>query len=135
MSRHRLAPRLLFLACAASLVATACDDTDPERFDHEIRVQVDSFFPKNIVVGVGSRVRWVNVQRKDQGTARSVTSGTGPDDTDAGVLFDAVVDGFETGEIEGDEFIHRFTDIGTFSYFSRLPEGEEFGGTVVVQGQ
>jgi hypothetical protein len=44
-----------------------------------------------------------------------------------------VLRGYSSGQAEGESFIYKFEDRGSFPYFSRLPEGHEFHGLVDVQ--
>lgn len=125
--------RMLLAAAALLVFAAACDDEPKPDVDVEIRIETARFFPSAVTVGPGSRVRWVNVLRREEGNVRTVTSGTGPDDPDAGMMFDAPLQGYASGEAEGENFTFRFDSFGTFHYFTRLPNGQEYGGTVTVQ--
>jgi plastocyanin len=95
-----------------------------------IEIQTAQFFPREVHSMPGRPVRWVNRLSRSAQNERTVTSGTGPDDPDAGALFDELVVGFAEGE--EDDFVFRFDEPGEYPYFSRLPSGEEFTGTVTV---
>lgn len=115
------------------LGSLSCGESTKPRFDHEIRVERLRFFPNDISIGPGSRVRFVNVERKGSDTIRTVTSGAGPMDPERGNLFDEVLEGFDAGNVDGDDFLYDFDERGTFTYYTRFPEGEEFTGTIRVQ--
>lgn len=121
-----------FLALVA-VGAAACGDDPAPDFDHEIRVESMRFFPNVLSVKAGETVRWVNVLRKDAESLRTVTSGTGPGDPAAGAEFDVQLDGFNPGEPQGQSFTMKFDEAGTVEYFTRLPEGEEYFGTLIVE--
>ena len=106
------------------------DDVDPQG-DYKIVIRTFSFFSDSIVVSVGSTVEWVNVNPRD--SVRTVTSGSGPEDSTAGELFDRSLRGYEPGDPEGENFFYTFEERGRFPYFSRLPAGQEFTGVVEVQ--
>ncbi len=101
--------------------------------EKQVVIRTDSFFEKQIEVTAGQPVRWVNGLSRSADNVRSVTSGTGPDDPDAGKLFDVTLQGYAPGQPEGEDFVHRFAEPGVYPYFSRYPAGHEFGGTVYVQ--
>jgi plastocyanin len=125
--------RLVVAALALFVGTVACSEDSTPDVAVEIDVRRDAFFPAtNVFVKPGSRVRWVNVVEPVEG-ARTVTSGTGPEDPAAGVLFDVILQPRESGEAVGDEFVYRFNDPGNYPYFSRLPQGEEYSGWVIVQ--
>jgi plastocyanin len=116
------------LAASALL---ACGSDEPPSADFTVEIQEFRFFEKALVVPVGSTVRWVNSNPRD--SLRTVTSGSGPADTTAGAMFDQTLRGRESGQVEGEDFIFKFEDRGSYAYFSRLPRGSEFTGSVVVQ--
>ncbi len=91
------------------------------------------FFPSASVIPIGGKVRWVNFLSRSDANRRTVTSGTGPEDPDAGMLFDVTLEGFGQGEPTGESYTRTFNERGTFNYFTRLPSGAEFTGTVTVQ--
>lgn len=128
-----LTRRLFWLLIPVSLVLFACSETAQPRADHEIRVETARFFPSVEDVALGASVRWTNVLRDAPENVRTVTSGTGPDDPEAGALFDVSLKGFASGEATGESFLFSFSERGTYSYFSRLPDGAEFTGTIRVQ--
>jgi plastocyanin len=130
--RSRIPRVFLVLAAAASLAGLACSDDPAPKADAEVRVETQRFFPAQLFIARGDQVRWVNVLRRDAGNVRTVTSGTGPDDPEAGELFDVSLQGFATGEIEGESTTYTFNEAGTYTYFSREPQGQEFTGTVRV---
>jgi plastocyanin len=108
-----------------------CGDDAQKQGDYTVQIQTFRFFQDPIYIPVGSTVRWVNVNPRD--SLRTVTSGTGSQDSTAGALFDEVLHGYSSGQAEGESFIYKFEDRGSFPYFSRLPEGHEFHGLVEVQ--
>jgi len=122
-----------FAAVLCLALSFSCGSDNGPRVDTRIRVERFRFFPNQVDVRPGTRVRWVNVERRANDATFSVTSGTGPDDPEAGALFDRTLLGAPQGEPEGDDFIYKFDERGTFFYFSRLPEGGEFMGRVTVR--
>ena len=123
--------RALLGALVAGLWSAACSDDVEPQGDYKIVIRTFSFFQDSIVVSVGSTVEWVNVNPRD--SVRTVTSGTGPEDSTAGALFDRSLRGYPSGEPEGEKFFYTFGERGRFPYFSRLPAGQEFTGVVEVQ--
>jgi plastocyanin len=129
---------VLCLAMAALLGATVLgagcgdDPTIPEA-EAEVTIRPDSFFPDSLTINTGERVVWVNRMNGISGNIRTVTSGTGPADSTAGVLFDETLEGFKEGEPFGDTFVYQFHDPGTYPYFTRRPPGGEYSGVVVVE--
>lgn len=118
-----------FLVSVVSVLA-GCNDTKKQA-DYTIDIQTLQFFPNQISIRVGSTVRWVNINPRD--SVRTVTSGTGPEDSTAGSLFDSTLHGYLPGDPEGESFIYQFVDRGTYFYFSRLPARTPFFGRVEVQ--
>jgi plastocyanin len=108
----------------------ACNE-DKKQADYTIDIQTLQFFPNQLSVRVGSTVRWVNINPRD--SVRTVTSGTGPEDSTAGALFDATLRGYLPGDPEGEDFVYQFQDRGTVFYFSRYPTRMPFSGRVEVQ--
>ena len=126
--------RLCLIATGlAALVISCGDDPGLPEAEHEVQVRTDSLFPSTLTVTAGERVRWVSILREGADTRRSVTSGSGPADTLAGGLFDAVLEGYGSGDPTGDTFVFRFEEPETTRYFSRFPEGHEFTGVVIVR--
>jgi plastocyanin len=122
----------LGMLLAAGLLFPGCGSDDFPKAKYTIRIQDGSFFPTPQPVPVGSTVRWVNILPRSADNVRTVTSGS-PGDSTAGALFDATLEGRGDGETEGDDFIYRFDERGTFPYFSRYPDPPSLVGTVVVQ--
>jgi plastocyanin len=116
-----------------SLGSGCGDDAAGPEVDREVRVERARFFPEVIDVTPGAKIRWVNVLPRTAENERTVTSGTGKEDPDAGDTFDVTLRGYASGEARGETFVFEFIDRGTFTYFSRLPDGEEFFGTVTVR--
>jgi plastocyanin len=108
-----------------------CGDDAQKQADYTVQIQTFRFFQDAISIPVGSTVRWVNMNPED--SLRTVTSGTGPEDSTAGALFDETLHGYSSGHAEGESFIYKFADRGSYVYFSRLPPGREFHGLVEVQ--
>jgi plastocyanin len=117
---------------AVALGAFACSEEDAPDADYVIRVQTNNFFPNDLEVPAGSTIRWVNVLSRSPENRRTVTSGTGPADTTAGVAFDDTLEGYPPGTPEGESVTRLFEDPGTIHYFSRIPPGSEFVGSVTV---
>lgn len=96
-----------------------------------IKIRDTTFFPSNVAIQVNQRVEWQNWSRDD----RTVTSGLGPNDPDAGDILDIRLDGYPSGEAIGGRYQLQFTEPDTFYYFSReVPPGYEgaFLGTIIV---
>lgn len=112
-------------------VVAGCGDEPKKQGDYTVQIQTFRFFQDPISIPVGSTVRWVNVNPLD--SVRTVTSGTGSQDSTAGALFDEVLHGYASGQPEGESFIYTFDERGSYPYFSRLPAGHEFHGLIEVQ--
>lgn len=121
------------LVLAMVVLSLACSSTTEPQVAATVRVETARFFPDQVEVSPGAQVRWYNFLAQGAGTDRTVTSGTGPGDENAGDLFDEVLGGYAQGQPEGDSFIYEFNEPGEYKYFSRLPGGAEFFGTVVVR--
>ena len=121
----------LTASALATFLVLGCGDDEAPSADFTVEVQTARFFPSQLSVPVGSTVRWVNVNPRD--SLRTVTSGTGVDDPEAGAAFDDTLSGYAQGSTEGESVIHQFDDRGTFYYFSRIPQGSDFTGRVEVQ--
>jgi plastocyanin len=120
------------LVLAACLAACGEDSALPDA-EYEVEVRTADFFPATLVINSGERVRWVNVLRRAADSPRTVTSGGGPDDPQAGVLFDEELDGYGSGDRNGEAFVRKFDEPDTVFYFSRLPAGRGFTGRVIVR--
>lgn len=129
----RTVPLLILAASCLAAFAAGCDDEPEVAVNATVRVETARFFPSNVIVPVGGKVRWVNVLPRETGTDRTVTGMEGPDGDAGWDLVDEVLRGYAQGRPEGDEFVYRFPVRGTFTYRSRLPEGGGFTGTIVVQ--
>jgi hypothetical protein len=134
--RHTLSRCLTpVLAFALAAGVTACgDDTDDLPVaDHVIRVTESNFNPSNPAgVHVGERIEWQNTFSQ----ARTVISGTGPDDPDRGDLFDVTLPGYKAGDAIGGRFQIVVTEPDTIHYFNTiLPDGfvGPFRGQIIVQ--
>ena len=123
--------RFLVASVLVGWAMVGCGDEPQKQGDYTVQIQTFRFFQDPIAIPVGSTVRWVNVNPLD--SVRTVTSGTGPADSTAGDLFDVTLAGYAPGDPEGDSFIFKFEDRGSFPYFSRLPAGHEFHGLIEVQ--
>lgn len=127
----RLLKRCIVAGVMIAGGVAGCGDEVQKQGDYTVQIQTFRFFQDPLFIPVGSTVRWVNVNPRD--SIRTVTSGTGPEDSTAGALFDEVLHGYSSGQPEGESFIYKFDDRGSFPYFSRLPSGHEFHGLVEVQ--
>jgi plastocyanin len=116
-----------------ALVAACSDDPGLPAAEYEVQVRTDSFFPSVLEIDAGERVRWVSTLRKSADSPRTVTSGSGAADPQAGARFDEELDGYGSGDKTGDAFAFRFDEPETVFYFSRLPAGREFAGRVIVR--
>jgi len=87
-----------------------------------VQTQNTSFVPGVVTIAAGDTVRW-----EWTSLVHTVTSGSGPSDPNVGSLFDAPLD--STHPV----FIHRFTQVGSVSYFCRFHFLMGMTGTVVVQ--
>jgi len=123
--------RAVVLCCFLGSCLAGCGGEEAKKADFTVDIQTRQFFPNQLSIGVGSTVRWVNINPRD--SLRTVTSGTGPADSSAGALFDAALRGYSPGQAEGEDFIYLFEDRGTFFYFSRIPASSPFTGRVEVQ--
>lgn len=121
----------LFLA--GLLFAPGCSEDEQVPFaDHEVKVRRIDFLPDSLFVAAGERVRWVNTLSQSTQNTRTVTSGEGPGDPEAGSLFDATLAGYSSGNAVGDYFVFQFLDPGRYPYFTRLPTGDEYSGVIIV---
>lgn len=127
----QLLKRFLVTSVVIGWAVVGCGDEPQQQGDYTVQIQTFRFFQDPISVPVGSTVRWVNVNPLD--SVRTVTSGTGSQDSTAGALFDVMLHGYPPGEPEGDDFVYKFEERGSYPYFSRLPQGHEFHGLVEVQ--
>lgn len=119
---------------AAGMLLPGCGGNDNfPKATQEIQIQDGRFFPASPAIPAGSTVRWVNTLPRSAENVRTVTSGTPDDTTSWGGLFDVTLEGRAPGETEGDDFIYRFDERGSYPYFSRYPDPPQLMGTVVVQ--
>ncbi len=126
--------RLLVCSLVLGALAAGCgDEASLPDAEHEVQVRTEDFFPVTLDIAAGERVRWVSILRQGTDSRRTVTSGTGPADPQAGVLFDEELDGYGSGDRTGETFVFRFDEPDTVFYFSRLPAGREFTGRVIVR--
>lgn len=132
MSRAGLRRAALPGIAIACLAWTSCDEDPVPPVDLEVRVFNESFNPRQETIPAGGTVRWVNYLRGAPENRRTVTSGS-PGDEDAGERFDISLEGFGNGEPYGDVFTLTFAQPETVRYFSRLPQGREFTGMIIVQ--
>lgn len=115
------------------LVSPGCSEDPPTGppIDRTIRVLDTTFIPSNTTIQVGQWVEWQNRSQED----RTVTSGVGADDPEAGSLFDVMLEGYPSGEAIGGRFVRQFTEPDTIYYFSRkVPDGftGDFLGVLIV---
>jgi plastocyanin len=123
------------LATALVLIPAfmSCGDDEAPGADHEVKVREKDFFQANLEVQVGQTVRWVNTLSKSADHLRTVTSGLVDSTENHGLLFDETLEGFESGEVFGQSFTHRFEERGVWHYFTRNPPNDQFTGMVVVR--
>jgi plastocyanin len=96
-------------------------------FSNETDAYSSSYFdPNPYRARVGDFVTWIN----DTTTLHTVTSGTGPNDQNAGKEFDSPQSGVLALTLEGRMFSHEFSTAGSFGYFCRIHPVE--AGKVVV---
>ena len=132
----KLTPRFAALLGLALLLAATnpgCSEDPPTGplVDAVIKIRDTTFIPSTLTIEVNQRVEWQNWSRD----ARTVTSGVGPNDPDAGDRLDVRLDGYPSGEAIGGRLQLQFTEPDTFYYFSRnVPPGYEgaFLGTIIV---
>ncbi len=91
---------------------------------HNVDLVGTSFISDEISIVVNDKVLWTHVS----GPAHTVTSGTGPTDPDAGILFDASLPAV------GSTYTHTFTTPGDYFYFCRPHFGFGMTGIVHVLG-
>jgi len=131
--RVRSLPAIGILFALLIVIVSACsEDEQVPLADHEVRIRQLDFLPDSLGIVAGQTVRWVNTMSQSAANTRTVTSGEGPDDSEAGSLFDATLGGYSSGHAYGDYFVFKFVDPGRYPYFTRLPTGEEYTGVVVV---
>lgn len=111
----------------------SCGDDEAPGADHEVKVRRADYFLENLEVQVGETVRWVNILPRSAENVRTVTSGLVDSTETHGLLFDATLEGFESGEAFGQSFTYRFEERGVWHYFTRNPPDERFTGMVVVR--
>jgi plastocyanin len=124
--------RLIVLASLLVLGSGCGEDEQVPAADHEVKVRRSDFFPDSLFVEAGESVRWVNTLSQSTENRRTVTSGDGPSDPQAGTLFDAVLEGYSSGNAFGDYFVYLFQDPGRYPYFTQLPAGGEYSGVIIV---
>jgi len=123
---------LFVLACLVVPGSGCSEDEQVPAADHEIKIRRTDFFPDSLFVNAGETVRWVNTLSQSTQNTRTVTSGTGPSDPQAGSLFDVTLEGYSSGNAFGDFFVFQFQDPGRYSYFTRLPAGEGYSGVIIA---
>lgn len=102
------------LVAVSSLAVAGCpaDEPDEQPVVTHVDLRNSAFTPREVTIRVGQSVRWTN----EDPVIHTVTSG-GPDDPDAGALFDS-------GDlIPFDSFDHTFDQVGEFFYFSKRDSG------------
>ncbi len=123
----------LALSAPAAVILSSCGDDDAggPPADVVIRINESNFNPASIEISAGQVVEWEN--RFSQ--TRTVTSGTGPDDPDAGLEFDESLAGYPSGKVVGGRYRMKFDTPDTIRYFSReVPPGfvGVFSGNILV---
>jgi plastocyanin len=121
---------VLWLAAIGPVLGCGEEDTTLPPADEEVKIQTDRFFPNEVTILPGRRVRWVNTLPKSADNVRTVTSGV-PGSPDS--LFDATLQGYDAGEPVGDSFLFVFEEVGEYPYYSTRPGLAPFTGTVIVQ--
>jgi hypothetical protein len=115
------------------LAAPGCSE-DPATGPHVdvvIKIRDTTYIPSNVTIEVNQRVEWQNWSRD----TRTITSGVGPEDPDAGEILDVSLEGYPSGEAIGGRLQRQFTEPDTFYYFSReVPDGftGDFLGVIIV---
>jgi plastocyanin len=128
---RRLATALGVLSIGLGLVSGCSEDDDTlPPADEEVKIQTERFFPSEVTILPGRRVRWVNTLPKSADNVRTVTSGA-PGSPDG--LFDATLQGYDPGEPVGDSFVFIFQEGGEYPYFSTRPGEAPFTGKVIVE--
>jgi plastocyanin len=122
------------LAALTLLAAPGCSEDPPTgpHIDVVIKVRDTTYIPSNVTIQVNQRVEWQNVSRDP----RTITSGVGPEDPDAGEILDVTLAGYPPGEAIGGRLQRQFTEPDTFYYFSReVPDGftGDFLGVIIVE--
>jgi hypothetical protein len=129
----------LLVLSSAALFACGGDDENCAPYDsdelpaasHVIRVNESNFTMVPSIVNVGDRVEWQNRWRE----ARTVISGTGPDDPERGQLFSETLLPYCSGEAIGGRFQMVFTEPDTIHFYNDiLPPGYigNFHGMFIV---
>jgi plastocyanin len=123
----------LFVLASLLVLGSGCgEDEQVPAADHEVKIRRTDFFPDSLFIEAGESVRWVNTLSQSTQNTRTVTSGNGPSDPQAGTLFDATLEGYASGNAFGDFFVYLFEDPGRYPYFTRLPAGEGYSGVIIV---
>jgi plastocyanin len=120
------------LAFAAALALAACGEEEGPGADYEIRIETARFFPSTLDIPAGSNVRWVNVLSRAPENLRTVTSGSLPPDASDGAAFDDTLQGYPPGTGRGETVTRRFDEPGVYPYFTRIPAGSEYAGSITV---
>jgi plastocyanin len=124
---------MLATTLVLSPAVMSCGDDVAPGADHEVKVRERDFFQENLEVQVGETVRWVNTLSRSPENVRTVTSGLVDSTETHGLLFDVTLEGFESGEVFGQSFTHKFEERGVWHYFTRNPPNDQFTGMVVVR--
>ena len=123
--------------CGLALLLVAanpgCSEDPPTGplIDVVVKIRDTTYIPAIVTIEVNQRVEWQNWSRDD----RTVTSGVGPNDPNAGELLDAQLAGYPNGEAIGGRLQRQFTEPDTFYYFSREVLAGYTGaflGTIIV---
>ena len=121
------------LALLLAGVNPGCSEDPPTgpMVDVVIKIRDTTYIPSSVTISINQRVEWQNWSRD----ARTVTSGAGASDPEAGELLDVRLEGYPNGEAIGGRHQRQFTEVDTFYYFSRdVPPGYTgaFDGTIIV---
>jgi len=117
------------LALSGRLICLADGNLGLQLIEHCILVQqvvnleTSGFTPNAVTVPPGTQITWVKVA----GGNHTTTNGTGPLDPAAGTLWDGQL------RASSPQFVHVFTNAGTFPYFCRNHPSET--GTITVSAQ
>lgn len=98
----------------------------------EIKIMDTAFVPAIVSIDPGQTIEWINRSRDH----RTVTSGFGAADPEAGQDFDVDLAGYRPGEPDGGHFRKTFAHTDTVHFFSRIAPsglGSTISGTIIIR--